>query len=1243
MFRTLLNSLGIGDRLPSGGAPLKKAFAIVDVAWPGMSERIVRYIATGDDASLLLELPAKASELSLLLYKPGRSHTGLWSGSFSNEQVFKQAQNAASARAEFYQQMYLDDLQWLRRLGNVLAAADQGLSLEKTGVEAPEWLLYVLHDAMHASSEHTRYHNRPELEVHWRFASLLQLLEQEQLNPSLLLQLACEDKGLSNNYRKSALWRIWHLPQAFDYVLANPEWVTSAVKQLSASGRRELLSRLLGHAPAQQVFSELIIESSLDNSKQVRELAQTYLQKLPAQQRIDVLGQWLMQGDSQQKLQAAQLLARETSASARQHLEQALQQKPARALQQLLENLLGRQDAIVQGVEQPLQSPDVELPADTELPPDVRQLLSDNLQHMLLKAKQAADAEIAEQAKEPTKSYKWAQQNYKELQKVSERDLDQVFAMLNGQRKLTEPAHHWLKQVLSYQEKLIKRPELHLHAMIRLMQLYKRLDHLWNDSEFQLWLQMHPTTSLQQLAAVMQLQGLQIRPVAEMALRSYWGGTPAYQVMSPELVWPFFAKYPQYLQEAMGLLPKKTDNQWAELSLEHALGVLQLFPHLPADLQPVVLELAFGESKTHRVLAQSVAAKLPDIEHLIIGQLTASKQEHRFSAVLWCSRIKLLAALPTLKKTVITERSEVVRGHMLSTLEALGENIQSFLTPEVLFAEAQKGGKGKVPAALEWFPLDQLPPLRWAHDGSPVDPQIPRWWILFACKLKEPAANPLLLRYMSLIEPDDAKQLSQFVLQQFLLHDTLHPSLEEANAYAQATAPSYFQWYQRSIAQYPTDEPPRTLNYYLELCRNEKLRTYVGSAIAAKGILALIASAPSHWLVTQIRNFMRDHYTRSAQVNAMLAAISVSDDPLLIQLLLSVARRYRTAGVQESANQLIQQIAARNEWSADQLADRTIPTAGFDENGELALEFGSRTLVARLDADMKAVLFNEQGSPLKNLPEPRKDDDEALAKEAKALWSQCRKELKQVMELQQARLYEALCAQRQWPVAEWRDYLWQHPIVSRFCQRLVWMLLDDEGHCQQLFRPTEDGSCIDAQDQTVVIPSSGRVQLAHSALLNEEQTSAWVSHLKDYQIKPLFNQLSRGQSHFAASVLQQQEFTDRQGYLTDAFTLRGQLTKLGYQRAPAEDGGFFTHYFKLFQQCDIRVCIEFTGNCLPEENVPAAFLELYFEDLRHRGWSRPRLNLAQVPAVLRAEAYADYLQATANLQFDADWQKKVPW
>ncbi len=76
---------------------------------------------------------------------------------------------------------------------------------------------------------------------------------------------------------------------------------------------------------------------------------------------------------------------------------------------------------------------------------------------------------------------------------------------------------------------------------------------------------------------------------------------------------------------------------------------------------------------------------------------------------------------------------------------------------------------------------------------------------------------------------------------------------------------------------------------------------------------------------------MKQHYQRRAQIEAMLSSFSVSDDPLMIQLLLSLSRRYRTASVQNLAKQLVEQIAERNQWSSDELADRTIPTAGTKE------------------------------------------------------------------------------------------------------------------------------------------------------------------------------------------------------------------------------------------------------------------------------------------------------------------------
>src|SRR5690606_15243730 len=106
-----------------------------------------------------------------------------------------------------------------------------------------------------------------------------------------------------------------------------------------------------------------------------------------------------------------------------------------------------------------------------------------------------------------------------------------------------------------------------------------------------------------------------------------------------------------------------------------------------------------------------------------------------------------------------------------------------------------------------------------------------------------------------------------------------------------------------------------------------------------------------------------------------------SDDPLVIQFLLSVARRYRSAGIQELAKALASDIAMRNGWTPDQLADRTIPTAGYHDSGMLDIDYAGHQFIARLDSALKAELRNSDGKIVKALPAPRKDDDVSLIKE----------------------------------------------------------------------------------------------------------------------------------------------------------------------------------------------------------------------------------------------------------------------
>jgi len=362
----------------------------------------------------------------------------------------------------------------------------------------------------------------------------------------------------------------------------------------------------------------------------------------------------------------------------------------------------------------------------------------------------------------------------------------------------------------------------------------------------------------------------------------------------------------------------------------------------------------------------------------------------------------------------------------------------------------------------------------------------------------------------------------------------------------------------------------------------------------------------------------------------------------VIQFVLGVSRRYRTASVQQKARLLVERIADRNGWTQDQLADRTVPTGGLDESGRMTFAYGARNFTVVLDDKLKPVLHNAEGKPLAALPAARQNDTPKSIKEGKALFTTCKKEVKQVVEMQSARLYEAMCAGRRWPLADWDEYLRRHPVVGRLVQRLAWMRFDAEGRLLGLMRPTEDGSLIDAADDEVEPGADEGIGLAHASLLGEADVAAWQAHFKDYKVTPLFAQLARrsppSQDPGANAI------ADRLGWTSDTFKLRAAFGKQGYSRGSAEDSGVFFEYVKDFASLGIQVRIEFSGSALPEENMPAALKTLGFVRLGAGGYGNGNLPLAQVPPVLLAEAYGDYHAVAAACQgFDPDWERKMPW
>ncbi|MDP9940536.1 DUF4132 domain-containing protein [Ectopseudomonas alcaliphila] len=1230
MLQKLLEKIGLTSTTPFA-KHATESLEVLDILAPGLAERAATYVLSGRQEEVLLELAKVGGEEAVMLLDQPAT-LGWWypSSNIHNDlqKHRKRINAAANARARLYILSAETDLPALARFGKVLQAACHSANLVRIA-KVPDWYIYLVVDALHTTLKNIGDKHSADMRRHWHMDLLIRLAAVDELPADDALLLVFDRRDLADYHRRD-LASLLKLPGLSERLLAHPQTTRALPGRLSASGCLSLVD-VLGHTPAlAEAYADVLVHLAVNPAKSVRNTAVPQVETLPLPVKLTHLEQLLEHGSNSERVQAADMLARSGEA-ARPLLQARLQIESSKPVQQALGNALARLQSQSAAQQQELpDAPPFERCEEYELGEATLQLLRQNLRELLEENRIGAEEEIR-QNREHKQKWDWRQRAYKNLQALDDNDLRNAVERLNGRGSRKEPAG--LDSVLQYRGRLAASAEVNLLHVLRASS-----DKYFNWYRVSDWLRGEA------------LQRLDLRTLEDALRRSghgdaarataavCFGWNSPLEQLSPEKVWPFFAEHPEFLEEAFGLRPAPERSGYSQGT---ALTLLEQFPVLPARFIPVLLELALGGSKTHRLDAQRLLETLPDIADRAVEALASSKQEIRTLAAEWLQRLGKPETIPALKAALAKEKRETVRAALLTALESLGEDIGEHLTPAVLLAEAKKGLQAKAPSSLAWLDLERLPACQW-QDGKPVAADILRWWVILACKLKEPAGNALLNRYLGLLAPASSSALGSFLLHAFIAQDTLNPSLEEAIAHAQSNLAQRMQSY-KSWAKYSPEYADITEEQAFEALKKEHLGIYLGSAIADKGILALTWCAPGHQLVSLLQAFMRDHYMRRSQIEAMLGAAANSNEPLVIQLLLSVARRHRTASVQTRARELVEQIALRNGWSADELADRTIPSAGFDENGVLALQYGERLFSARLDAALKLELLNPDGKVVKALPEPRKSDDPALIKEAKTLFSTSKKELKQVVELQTQRLYEAMCAARAWPVGEWREYLLQHPIMRHLLQRLVWAEIASDGQ-ERLFRPTEDGSLIDLDDDELDLADDSRIRLAHAALVDDGAAKGWVRHFKDYKIKPLFPQMIRQLPTLASDDCKDNAIHDRQGWLSDTFTLRGILTKLGYQRAAAEDGGFFDHYFKDFSSLGLRVCIGFTGNCVPEENVPAALTRLWYEKPGRRWSSSEALPLPDIAPILLAETYADYHSvADACSGFDPEWEKKTPW
>lgn len=1230
-LKRLLGGKDDGSGPPSDDKALMACFGYLDQLGAGTAERVVTFIQTGAGRNILPELQARSAEIAeaLKAYRQAEARKD------PNNQYW---QYAGHAETEINLPHAIlgspGDPERIVRLIEAGMAADLLIRSNYFGYELNDTPLAIGAVNLLRTASIWGDHNLPK-GPRSSFSDILAASETLGIDLELLLA--------------SGLWSRWQDQKLgiyrFDWISAAPlDVFARALKQLDAAKRESLLDTCLQHSVQPQGdVVPLWFEMTDDGSAKVRDVARRLIIATGDPRVTDMAIERLSSGKAAQRGTMAQILGEIGSDAAMTALRERQGAEKTRAVQLLIEQLLNSDAA-------PQHDPDkpgyLAVDGTWITPPDPVVLVDDGA--MPFGAEDEAELQALAQ-EDYQKSLQWSKnaaeagQRWHEEPQLNDSWKD-LLAMFNGDK-----ADRWTTDWI-YQPWIVKAVKRASDARLLGLWALSSTDNIdlhtygspvgeWMDEQIE-----SGALDIRTLIAAVE-EARKFRPdhrryynqlprPAEMTLSDWLirqlleGYDHTWHSKPDAAMWPYIADYLPLLVEN---LPPHELNSVQNL---RALKLIKRLPAIPQMLVPSLINACTAEARTVRSAAQNLLMDVPGVTPQIVAALGDSRQAIRANAATFLGQRGDDNVLPDLIAALGKEKADLARASLISAIAALGGDTSKWLGKAALEKDAAANAKKLKGDKIDWLAMDTAPRLHW-QDGTPVADDLLDGWLKLALKLKtlEDGAG-LFKLYLGQLRPQDASALGDWVLSSWIAHDTAKRPREEVYREQLESAKNSIAQYKKS--PYYKDYTPERL---AEEWTRAKLAEYPNSGAAAKGILALALDATPLTQARLASGYLKNHGKRVAQAKAMTEMLALSGSPEALQVVVATATRFKQRTVRDLAETLVERIAEERGWTADELADRSIPSGGLEEGGLLDLPMGEdeKPYQARLDSGLVLHLHNPDGKIVKSLPAGTDEN----SKESKALLTNAKKVLKEVVEKQSGRLYEAMLTGREWTLPAWQADLRSHPIVGRLTERAIWRGLDAEGQPLVTFRPTAEGDLMSASGDDADLAGVERIDLAHSTALAPEDLAAWTEHLADFEVTPLFAQIGRPVLTSGPDQADADSITDREGWVLDNLKLRGLATKLGYDQGDAGDGGSVSSYDKRIDGLGYRASIEFSGTWFGADSHPVALIALGFFRLGKRSY-RP-VPLAEIPPRLLSECWNDLHDIAKSGAFDPEWKKKVGW
>jgi hypothetical protein len=635
-----------------------------------------------------------------------------------------------------------------------------------------------------------------------------------------------------------------------------------------------------------------------------------------------------------------------------------------------------------------------------------------------------------------------------------------------------------------------------------------------------------------------------------------------------------------------------------------ALSALDaLLEHDWPERQSYLFSLLPHRSKQVRDALQEVLVKEgAALVEPLGAQLAHPNADARLAVAQTLGRIGNKRALALLKERRDSEKSQKVKQAIIDAAgvgETLPANTKAAASPIALItAEAEATLRQITKSALPWFDVAQAPAVRWTT-GEPVPQSVLAFVLQRQSRAKGVALDERVGQTLALID--------------------------------RATT-GYLAW--------------AIWNGW----------TGLGARSEQAWLLPLICSLADERLIYPLRQHIESWSkgARGALAAKAAGAMALIESDLALAELSNIAERARHVQVKAAARKALEDTAARLNISQEELSDRIVPALGFNEKSERVFDYGPRQFTARLRFDQSMQITDNAGKSVSALPKPGARDEAEKAAAAFAAWKLLKTQLQQAVKLQTQRLEYALVSQRAWGVARWQSLFPKHPLLRAFAITLVWGMVGPDGAgYQSIFRPLDDGSVTDYEDNLVTLPSERQVRMVHPVELDEKTRNAWEQHLVDYEITPPFPQLHRPVLRVGPEEREVIWWEKYKGYVMNGGALKGRFMKAGWERGSVQDGGVYHTIWKAYPAVGIQAILETAGMGVGDEQEwNTAILRLAFAraDTIRRGSyiydelkekDSRALTLGEVPPVIFSEATSDVAMFAAAGEYHEDWEKKV--